>query len=261
VASGIGLVNEGPVASIHVCDFSSALRSLRWAARASRTLASTPGARFAKVMRCLGTRGSAGFSPAGVPHLRRLITLLIWDEQAALDAFLAQAPLARAFADCRWAWHIHATALQSRGTFAGVSPLADIPRSAAAGAATDTGPIAALTLGRTSWRSTPAFTRITPCAERFLCTEGLITAVSAGLPVRGNCTFTLWESEAAMRRFAYGQEPGEHRETIRQNKERSVLLEQLSARFRPTRIEGSWDPEATPNAAKLQRLASALAST
>jgi hypothetical protein len=64
-----------------------------------------------------------------------------------------------------------------------------------------------------------------------------------------------------MRHFAYGPRPSEHRETIRQNKERSVLLEQLSARFRPTRIEGSWDPEATPNAAKLQWLASALAST
>lgn len=44
------------------------------------------------------------------------------------------------------------------------------------------GPVASnnLTLGR-----------ISPPAKPFLGTDGLITAVSAGLPVHGNCTFTL----------------------------------------------------------------------
>jgi hypothetical protein len=37
-----------------------------------------------------------------------------------------------------------------------------------------------------------------------------------------------------------------------------VLIEQLSARFTPLRIEGSWDPSSTPNAAALQRLARTL---
>ncbi len=39
-----------------------------------------------------------------------------------------------------------------------------------------------------------------------------------------------------------GNPPGTHRETIRQNHHRSVLIEQLSARFTPLRIEGNWDP-------------------
>lgn len=74
----------------------------------------------------------------------------------------------------------------------------------------------------------------------------------------GNCTFTLWKSEQAMQRFAYGQPPGDHRKTIRQNQDRSVLIEQLSARLTPLRIEGSWDPASTPNGAALQRLARTL---
>jgi hypothetical protein len=217
-----------------------------------------PGSRFAKVMTCFGTRGSAGFSPWGMPHLCRVITLLAWDEQAALDAFLRDTQLARDWEQCQWTWHMRARALCSRGTFRGSSPWAELPRSAAGSSAAAVGPIAVLTLGRTSWRTTPAFMRITPAAKTFLRTPGLITAVSAGLPVKGNCTFTLWESEAAMQRFAYGKPPGAHRQTIRHSHERSVLLEQLSARFTPIRIEGRWDPDSTPNATLLSGLAKAL---
>jgi hypothetical protein len=188
-----------------------------------------------------------------------VVTLVVWEEQDALDAFLGETPLAKEWEQCPWAWHVRALPLQSRGTFRGSSPLADIPRSAPEKAATSEGPIAVLTLGRTSWRTTAAFVRITPKAERFLGTPGLITAVSAGLPVRGNCTFTLWESETAMQHFAYGQPPGAHRETIRRSHDRSVLLEQLSARFTPTRIEGRWNPSSTPNAEKLDKLANSLA--
>ncbi len=85
-----------------------------------------------------------------------------------------------------------------------------------------------------------------------------MTAVSAGFPPSGNCTFTLWESDAAMQRFAYGLSDADHRETIRRSHRRSVLAEQLSARLQPTRIEGRWDPKSTPNADKLSGLASAL---
>ncbi len=148
--------------------------------------------------------------------------------------------------------------MQSRGTLRGFSPLTDLPRSTPGESATGSGPIAALTLGRTSWSNNLTLGRISPPAKPFLQTDGLITAASAGLPVYGNCTFTLWESEQAMQRFAYGQSPGTHRETIRQDRDRSVLIEQLSARFTPLRIEGSWNPTHTPNADALERFADAL---
>lgn len=209
-------------------------------------------------MTSFGTRGSAGFSPYGMPDLRRAISILIWEEESALEDFLSGCALAHAWSECRWAWHTRAAPLRSRGSFRGHSPLSDLPRSAPGESASYGGPIAALTLGRTAWRHNLTLGRISPAAKLFLRTDGLITAVSAGLPVRGNCTFTLWESEQAMQRFAYGQPPGDHRETIRQDQRRSVLIEQLSARFTPLRIEGSWDPARTPNAIALQRLARTL---
>ncbi|MGA2165087.1 MAG: hypothetical protein ABSH36_11545 [Solirubrobacteraceae bacterium] len=225
---------------------------------ATHGLARAPGVRFAKVMTCFGTRGSAGFSPYGLPDLRRVIAVLVWEEESALEEFLDRCPLVRAWSECLWAWHTRAAPLQSRGSFRGHSPLADLPRSTPGKSASDSGPIAALTLGRTSWRHNLTLGRISPAAKPFLQTDGLITAVSAGLPVYGNCTFTLWESEQAMQRFAYGQPPGDHRDTISQNHDRSVLIEQFSARFEPLRIEGTWDPTSTPNAAALGRLADTL---
>jgi hypothetical protein len=247
-----------PIASVHVCDFVSVLASTQWVRRATRRLAQAPGARFTKAMTCLATRSSSGFSPYGLPDVRRVITIVVWEQEPALDAFLEHSPLAQAWGDCRWAWHTRATPLQARRSFRGYSPLTDLPRSAPGESATDSGPIAALTLGRTSWRHNLTLGRVSPSAKPFLQTDGLITAVSAGLPVYGNCTFTLWESEQAMERFAYGQPPGDHRETIRQNHDRSALIEQLSARFTPLRIEGTWDPTRTTNAAALARLADAL---
>jgi hypothetical protein len=145
-----------PIASVHVCDFTSVLASTRSVRRASGGLTRVPGARFAKVRTCFGTRGSAGFPLYGLPEVRRVVAILVWEEESALEEF------------------------------------------------------------------------------------------------------TLWESEQAMQRFAYGQPPGDHRETIRRNQRRSVLIEQLSARFAPLRIEGSRDPASTPNAAALQRLARML---
>jgi hypothetical protein len=181
-----------PIASVHVCDFTSVIASTRWVRRASSGLAQVPGARFAKVTTCFGTRGSAGFSLYGLPEVRRVIAILVWEEESALEEFLNRCPLAHAWSECRWAWHTRATPLQSRGSFRGHSPLSDLPRCAPNESASNSGPIAALTLGRTSWQHNLTLGRISPAAKPFLQTDGLITAVSAGLPVHGNCTFTLW---------------------------------------------------------------------
>jgi hypothetical protein len=119
-----------PIASVHVCDFVSVLSSTRWVRRASSELARVPGAQFAKVTTCFGTRSSAGFSPYGLPEVRRVIAILVWEEESALEEFLNRCPLAQAWRECRWAWHTRTAPLQSRGSFRGHSPLSDLPRSA-----------------------------------------------------------------------------------------------------------------------------------
>ncbi len=219
-------------------------------------------------MRCFGTRSSAGFSPRGIPYLRRVITLLTWREEAALDEFLDKSPLARAWEDCRWAWHLRAAPLQFRGTFRGIAPLGAIAKQADVSSAPEQSdqapqkePIAVVTLGRTALRSTHSFVRATPPTKAFLQTSGLITALAAGTPAQGIFTLTLWDSEDDAQAFAYGESPGAHRQTMREDQDRAILIEQFSARVKPTGIEGSWDPDSTPHASALERFAGTLRAT
>jgi hypothetical protein len=197
-----------------------------------------------------------------------VVTLMTWREEAALDEFLHESPLTRAWSDCRWAWHMRAAPLQFRGTFHGVAPLGAISKSADGSSTADQSdpvaqaePIAIVTLGRTAWKSTHSFIRATPPTKTFLQTRGLITAIAAGLPAQGIFTLTLWDSEDDAQAFAYGEKPGDHRETMREDKDRAILLEQFSARVKPTGIEGSWDPASTPNASALERFAGTLSPT
>jgi hypothetical protein len=241
-------------ASFHVLDLDSLADLVRWRMQARRRLPRVPGLRFHRVMGSLGTRASAGFSIAGFPDAKRVVVFLVWDDDAAREAFWPE--IRRWDAACRFAWHMRAHPLEARGSHHGVAPLADAPLSSPARRSTGGGPVAVLTLGRTRLSKMLIFARISPPAGPFLASEGLAHAVSAGLPVKGNCTLTLWESEDRMLSFAYGR-PGDHSETLRRNRARSVLVEQLSGRFAPTRIEGSWDPRA-PNAEALAQLAAAL---
>ena len=64
-----------------------------------------------------------------------------------------------------------------------------------------------------------------------------MTAFSAGLPLTGNCTVSLWRSERDMQAFAHSDRDG-HGATIRRDP--PILAEQLSARLRVLEIGGSW---------------------
>jgi hypothetical protein len=212
-----------PFVSVHIADFASLAGMTTWRLQAPRFLASCKGLRFAKLMSSFGSRRSAGFS-AGLPSLTRVVLVLVWETEDALDSFLERSPLAQLIGKrCRYAWLVRAVPLAARGSFRGRSPLSEMPRSAPGQNTGHFGPLAALTLGRTSLWSMARFASISPSAAPFLETTGLITAVSAGFPATGNATFTLWESEEAMLRFAYRRPPGDHRETIRQNRRGSVL--------------------------------------
>jgi hypothetical protein len=244
--------------SVHVCDFRSVPRAVRWVAAARRPqgLAASPGSQFAKTMICFGTRRSAGFSQRGKPDMCRVVTFLAWDEKRALDTFLSTSPLAQAWEECSWAWHLRARPFRVMGTFHGEPPLIGVPKSLSSQGR----PIVVLTLARTLRRNAFEFARLAPRASKFLRAPGLITAFSAGLPQLGTSTCTLWESEADMTSFAYSESPADHRRTVRESKSRATVLEQFSARLLPLRIEGEWDPVETPHADRLDALARTLAT-
>ena len=122
------------------------------------------------------------------------------------------------------------------------------------------GPIAVLTIGRTSPRRLPRFAGEAPALLRsVLDSPGLVTALSVGFPLLANCTFTVWRSSDAMMRFAYGREAGAHRATVARDRDPGILTEQMTARFRPFAIGGSWDPDATARSAALAALRDELA--
>jgi hypothetical protein len=252
-------VEREPLVSVHVCDFRSVPRAVRWAAAACRAqgLAAAPGSRFAKTMICVGTRRTGGFSLRGVPDLSRVVTFLAWDDEEALDSFLSTSSLAQAWEQCSWAWHLRARPFKVMGTFGGEPPLSGVPRSLSS----DGGPIVSLTIGRSSRRNSLEFAKLTPPIPEFLGEPGFITGVSAGVPPRGVGTCTLWESEADMTRFAYKQASADHRHVVHESKSRGTLLEQFSARLLPLRIDGEWDPVETPHADRLDAFAQTLLAT
>lgn len=242
-----------PFASVHVADFRSRASMLRWRLRARRSLGNPQGLRFAKVLASLGTKDRSGFG-AGRTELRRVVVVAAWASEADLDRFLASSPVARALHEqTAHAWTVRLAALSSRGAHRGVNPF---PARQTERAEID-GPIAVLTLGRSSVRALRRFVyRETPPATRALFdSPGLITAISAGLPPTGNVTFSVWSSAADMVRFAYD---GPHRQTIDRNRRRPVLVDQLNVRFRPLRVDGSWHPDETPRSDALAALATAL---
>jgi hypothetical protein len=209
-----------------------------------RALVATPGLRF---VRQLGTgRGRAMGLGA---DLRRWALFAVWEHEEALDAFLRTSLFAR-----RWygwaedAYTVRLAPLAAHGTWGGVDPLAGFDPSPGRG---DDGlaagpsaaePIAVLTRATIPARHWPAFHRAVPRVEGWLeANQGVvISALGVGeRPVGTLATFSMWQSESAMRRFAY--EPGgAHHDVVLAARQEGWFRDDLFARFRPYGEEGTW---------------------
>ncbi|HVA18949.1 MAG TPA: hypothetical protein VMU55_02100 [Solirubrobacteraceae bacterium] len=236
---------RAPLLAAHVTDFRGVYSPAMWRHAARQQLTGLPGLVFAKAMPFIGSRSSAGFS-AGVPAARRQVLLTVWRAQPDFEAFLPH-PIAERLASQANSWWALFEVASTRGSHYGATPLS--PTDASSGA------FAVLTLGRTRSRDLVPFLREGARLGAFIrAAPGLITAYSAGLPLTGNCTVSIWKSEEDMIRFAYRNTDG-HGSTIR--RDQPILTEQLTARMRLCRLGGSWDP-GTPHADRLARLAATL---
>ena len=193
---------------------------------------------FAKRLLPIGAARSGGFG-AGIPSPGR-VTLAVWEDVAAYDAAGHGEP----------GWRAVLEACSTRGSFRGARPIAP------AGRPLGDEPIGVVTLGRASWRTLPRFLwRGDRLARPIRDAPGLLGALSAGLPLTGNLTFSLWESAERMLDFAYGRD-APHRAVVRARP--PILSEQLNARLRPLRIEGRCDGRAVLHPERVSRLAEAL---
>lgn len=200
-----------------------------------RSLAASPGLAF---VRQLGTGRGAALGLGA--DLGRWALVAVWDDDAALDTFLATS----AFAE-RWhthaeeTFHVRLAPLASHGTWGGADPFAGSPPPP--DDAGD-GPVAVLTRATIPVRHWRAFHRSVPLVESWLHGRGddLLAAVGMGeAPVGTLATFSLWRSAAAVRAFAYGE--GAHAEVVRVTRHHGWFARELFARFRPYDPVGTWD--------------------
>jgi hypothetical protein len=156
-----------------------------------------------------------------------------WDDDAALDRFLADHPVAEALAT---GWRTRLEPLRAFGSWPGLD--ADVPR---ARAVPHDGPAAVLTLGRFKWRRAVPFLRTSRKAELAVVdAPGLLWATGMARPPFV-ATCSLWESSDALSDYAYGDAGDPHPGAIAADRAKPFHHREAFIRFRPYASEGRLD--------------------
>lgn len=202
------------------------LRGISLMATRRRAIRSAPGVTFSKL---LGTGRGETFTPRDADS-RTWGLLVCLDDESALDSFnnsnllRSWGPPPRFSADL--------APIASQGKWAKTEPfIVSAPPSTE-------GRVAAITRARIKpsealrfWRETP------PVTQTLKDSSGLLGAIGIGeAPIGLQGTFSLWESAADLRAFAYGSPA--HQRAIELTASRNWYSEELFARFHVLRAEG-----------------------
>jgi hypothetical protein len=215
------------IASVHVADVGArtGIALLRQAPRP----ASTNGLRHADI----GFAAPLSSKVRPAPDPGRVGLIAFWDDNAALDRFLADDPTAARLAD---GWHVRLEPLRATGTWPGLPE--DLPT---ARTLHHDGPAAVLTLGRLRLTQTMRFLRTTAKAEgRVVEAPGLTWATGLGRPPFV-ATCSLWETTQALASYAYGRREPAHPDAIAAHQTEPFHHQSAFIRFRPYGSKGHLD--------------------
>lgn len=223
----------GQVASFHLVrePRRRALHSFVHLAIDRRGLARTPGLRFWRLM---GTGRGSTTSLSIDPRRRALFA--VWDDAAALDAFLATSPVAAAWASAEEMWTVRLHGVGGHGTWHGFDVVGSLGQTGLVD-----GPVAILTRAAVrpgAWARFAADGRAV--SREVNAAQGLLAVVAIGeAPLGRQATFSLWSSSDAARHFAYAGGP--HGAVVERTRREHWYGEELFARLGPFSSEGSWN--------------------
>jgi len=215
-------------ASVHVADVG--LRSALALTRKPPAAGSIPGLRNAEV----GIAAPLSASLLPKPQFGRAAFVGFWEDDDAIDRFVAEHSLAAQFAS---GWQTRLEPLRAFGSWPGLPP--EVP---SARRVEHEGPVAVVTLGRLRASQALRFFRASGKAEGAVVkAPGLLWATGIARVPKIVATCSLWESSTAAATYAYGHREPAHSNAISAGEEKAFHHQQAFIRFRPYAARGHLD--------------------
>lgn len=171
-------------------------------------------------------------------QLGRLAMFAAWENETAVDAFLASPGLGRVFAD---GWHVRLGFLRRWGQ---VEAFGDLPAKAAT---TDMeAPVVAVTVARMRMLQVPRFIRWGKPVERLVRDHPATTlALAATRPLGTVCTFSVWRTARDMTNMVHGRsdvpDPKRHAVADAERRRKDFHHEFTTLRFTCLGEYGEWE--------------------
>ena len=194
-------------------------------------LKNTKGLSFYKL---LGTGKGNGFNPW--PDYGTYALLQVWDQEEDADKFFSENKV-MSFYRRRSSelWTVFMKAIKAEGQWSGQNPFAVVDK-----ASIDSTQLAIITRATIRKRLLRRFWKYVPTSEKPLeKNEGLVYTKGIGeVPFLQMATFSLWQDEASLRKFAY--ESKEHSRAIKLTRSLDWYKEEMFTRFKPFKSVGTW---------------------